>query len=222
MLRPKKKITKKELKHDPLLDTLEKGKEYFEENSKQIVTVLSVVVIIFLLSWGWMNNRASTKNEAMLANTKITIAAMQGLDANVLSELEMIVEEYGNREEIAQSTLQLGIARMDSGDYSGARKLFTRLARRSDKHLKAAGKLKLANLSEKEADYATAASIYQEVAKLDLGAASDYASLQAGYAFLMAGNVEKARNIATELLNDDPTGNFRAQVKYFEGKVLEK
>jgi len=222
MLKPRKKITKKELKHDPLLDFIDKGKEYYDENSKQLLTGLVVLALVFLLVWGWMNSRETSRNEAMLANTRITLAAMQGLNENVVSELELIVEEYGNNDAIAQSELLLGTARMDSGDYQGARELFSRLAKSSDKHLQAAGKLKLAFLSEKEGDYSAAASLYQEVGLLDVEVASDYARLQAAYAFLQAGQVDEAENIVAELLKDEPAGDFREQVKYLEGKVLEK
>ena len=96
MLKPKKKLTKKELKHDPLLDTLEKGKEFYEENSKQIMTGVVAFLAIIVLAWGWMNSMEATKNEAMLADTKATLAVMGGIDDNVLAELERVVDEYRN------------------------------------------------------------------------------------------------------------------------------
>jgi len=96
MLTPKKKLTKKELKHDPLLDTLEKGQQFYEENSKQILTGVVAVAVIIVLAWGWMNNLETTRSEAMLASTKATIAAVTGMDDNVLAELERVVDEYGD------------------------------------------------------------------------------------------------------------------------------
>jgi predicted negative regulator of RcsB-dependent stress response len=222
MLTPKKKLTKKELKHDPLLDTLEKGQEFFEENSKQIITGVAAVVIVILLAWGWMNNLEATRSEAMLASTKATVAAMGGVDDNVLAELERVVNEYGNDAAISQATYELGVARLKENDISGARELFTTLAESKDKQLKLAGKLKLAYIYEKEDNYADAAALYSEVGSLKNGVVSDYAKLQAGYAYIADGNVTKADNIVKELLNKNPTGKFLEQVKYLEGKVLEK
>jgi predicted negative regulator of RcsB-dependent stress response len=220
MLTPKKKLTKKELKHDPLLDTLEKGKEFYEENSKQIMTGAIAVVAVIILGWGWMNNQAATRNEAMLANTKATLAAVGGVDDNVLAELER--DQYGDNSVISQATYQLGVARLDADDLSGARDLFTVLANSSDKQLKVAGKLKLAFINEKEANYGDAASLYSEVGAMGAGIVSEYATLQAGYAYVSAGNVVQAENIVAELLSEKPTGKFLEQVKYLEGKVLEK
>lgn len=222
MLKPKKKLTKKELKHDPLLDTLEKGKEFYEENSKQIMTGVVAFLAIIVLAWGWMNSMEATKNEAMLADTKATLAVMGGIDDNVLAELERVVDEYSGKSVIAQSTYQLGVARLKADDLSGAKDLFTTLANGSDKQLSIAGKLKLAFIDEKEANYEDAASIYSEIGAMDEGVVSEYASLQAGYAYVSAGNVARAENIVADLLNKKPTGKFLEQVKYLEGKVLEK
>ena len=222
MLKPKKKLTKKELKHDPLLDTLEKGKEFYEENSKQIMTGVVAFLAIIVLAWGWMNSMEATKNEAMLADTKATLAVMGGIDDNVLAELERVVDEYSGKSVIAQSTYQLGVARLKADDLSGAKDLFTTLANGSDKQLSIAGKLKLAFIDEKEANYEDAASIYSEIGAMDEGVVSEYASLQAGYAYVSAGNVAQAESIVADLLKEKPTGKFLEQVKYLEGKVLEK
>ena len=222
MLTPRKKLTKKELKHDPLLDTLEKGKEFYEENSKQIMTGAVAVVAMIILAWGWTNNQQTTRNEAMLANTKATLAAVAGVDDNVLTELERVVDEYGDNSVISQATYQLGVARLDADDLSGAIEMFSTLANGSDKQLKIAGKLKLAFIHEKEANYAEAAALYNEVSGMGAGVVSEYATLQAGYAYVSAGNVDQAKNIVADLLSGNPTGKLLEQVKYLEGKVLEK
>jgi len=222
MLTPKKKLTKKELKHDPLLDTLEKGQEFYEENSKQIITVAVSIVVVLILAWGWMNNLETTKSEAMLASTKATIAALGGMDENVLAELERVVNQYGDNNAVSQATYQLGVARLKESDISGARELFTTLANSSDKQMQIAGKLKLAYIFEKEANNGDAAELYDQVGALKAGVVSEYAKLQAGYAYMADGNLIKADKIVKELLDEKPAGKFLEQVKYLEGKVLEK
>ncbi|MCF7807744.1 MAG: tetratricopeptide repeat protein [Candidatus Marinimicrobia bacterium] len=222
MLTPKKKLTKKELKHDPLLDTLERGQEFYEANSKQILTGVGIVALAVLLTWGWMNSRDSFKNEAMLANTKTTMAAMQGMNSNVISELELVISEYGKNDLVALSALQLGSARLDSGDIAGARELFEHVAKNSDEFLRAAGKMKLAYLAERESEYLKAAKMYAAVSSMDLFSISKSAKLQAGYAYLNGGQPEKTRSIVDELLADELDVKFRQDVKYLEGKVQEK
>jgi len=222
MLTPKKKITKKELKHDPLLDSLEKGKEFYEENSKQILSGAVAVVVVIVLVWGWMNSMEANRNEAMLASTKATLAAMGGINDNVLAELEQVVDEYGDINAISQASYQLGVARLQADDINGARDIFLPMANSSDTQVEIAGKLKLAYIYEKEANYAGAAELYNEVAALDENIVSDYARLQAGYAYIADGDIAQADMIVKELLEEKPTGKFLEQVKYLEGKVLEK
>ncbi len=222
MLAPKKKLTKKELKHDPLLDTLEKGKEIYEEYSKQIVSAIVAVIIIMLLGWGWMNNRETTNNAAMLAGTRATLAAMSGMNDNVTSELEQVVSEYAGNPNILQASYQLGLAKIKAGDLSGARDIYSDMAHSSDSQMKTAGQLKLAYIDEKEANYTNAAELYAQVGMTADGLIADYAKLQAGYAYFEAGNIAQANEMVTDLLADEPIGKFKEYVKYLEGKVLEK
>lgn len=44
MLKPKRKITIKEIKQDPLLETIFKGQQYFNEN-KRLITLIEVIVL---------------------------------------------------------------------------------------------------------------------------------------------------------------------------------
>ena len=222
MLKARKKLTKKELKHDPLLDTLEQGKEFFETHKQKIYGAGIGLVVVVLLGWGWMNNRNSTNNEAMLANTKATLAANMGINENVRAELENVVAEYGSNSNIAQTRLELGSAKLAEDDFTGARVEFEKLAASSDKQTRMAGKLKLAYLSEREGDPAAAAKLYESVAKLDQGLVSDYARLQAGYAYLAANETTKCKAILAELLAAEPVGKFKENVEYLQGKVLEK
>lgn len=222
MLKPKKKITKKELKHDPMLDAMEQAKEFFEENSQQIYYAIGGLVVVILLVWGWMSSQTSTNNEAMLANTKAVIAATAGVDENVKMELENVVNEYGNNKFITQSSYELGVQMIKDGDFAGARNIFEGLASSSDQLTRIAGKLKLAYVSEKEADYASAARLYNEVAALDAGKNSEYAKVQAGYAFLAAGDAAAAAQIAEEVLSEEPKGKYKEAVEYLAGRAVEK
>lgn len=222
MLKARKKLTKQELKHDPLLDTLEKGKDFFEANKQQIYIAVGAVLLVLLGGWAWMNNVETTNNKAMLANTKANLAATQGMNDDVLSQLEAVVAEYGSNKNVSQTILKLGMAKLSEADYSGARAEFQKLATSRDAQTQVAGKLKLAYLSELEQDYTTAAKYYTEISIKEKGLVAKYAKLQSGYAYLAADDVARAKIIADELMADDPTGNFKENVEYLQGQVLEK
>ncbi len=220
MLKARKKLTKQELKHDPLMDTLEKGKDFIESYKQQIYMAAGAAAILILVGLYWINSVQSTNNEAMLANTKATLAASQGINDAVISELEGVVSEYGSNKNISQSILQLGMAKLSDKDYSGARMEFEKLANSSDTQTKIAGKLKLAYLAEQE--LSAAAAQYAAVAKISKGLVSKTAKLQSANAYYLAGNMEKAASIVDELLATEPVGTFKENVEYLQGKVLEK
>jgi outer membrane protein assembly factor BamD (BamD/ComL family) len=222
MLKARKKLTKQELKHDPLMDTLEKGKDFIESYKQQIYMAAGAAAILILVGLYWINSVQSTNNEAMLANTKATLAASQGINDAVISELEGVVSEYGSNKNISQSILQLGMAKLSDKDYSGARMEFEKLANSSDTQTKIAGKLKLAYLAEQEQDFSAAAAQYAAVAKISKGLVSKTAKLQSANAYYLAGNMEKAASIVDELLATEPVGTFKENVEYLQGKVLEK
>jgi len=47
MLKPKKKLTKKELKQDPFLEKVDKIETYFEHNKQKIVQIIIAALVLF-------------------------------------------------------------------------------------------------------------------------------------------------------------------------------
>ena len=222
MLTPKKKLTKKELKHDPLVDGIEKGKEFYEEYSKQIMGGLAGLILVIFLGWVWMDSMESARHEAMLAGTKATVTAAAGMDEGVLTQLEEVFTTYGSKPEVANANFQLGIARLEAGDLPGAEALFSEMAQSSDRQLAIAGALKLAYIAERNNDHLGAAELYLTVSAKATGATADWAKLQSAYAFQSAGNNVKANEIIAEMLDAEPKGKLAEEVRYLEGKLLEK
>ncbi|MCR4416580.1 MAG: tetratricopeptide repeat protein [Ignavibacteria bacterium] len=142
MLAPKKKISKKEIKQDKLVETYFKAKTFFEENQKTILIGLgSFVVIVFLIIY-FVRRSGEREIEAttMLGNV-INLydqgqyqQAIDGVPAKKIRGLKYIADEYGNTESgeaakifLANSYYQLG--KIDEAlkyyeDYDGDNKLF--------------------------------------------------------------------------------------------------
>ena len=221
MLKARKKLTKKELKHDPLLDALESSKDFVEDNKQQIGLAAGAVVGVLLVGWMWMSSQTTTNNAAMLANTKSMIAMLSPTPAAV-DELENAVLDFGNNKNIGTAKLELAAVYIDSGNIAGAKDLLDELASSSDIILKEAGQLKLAYVAELEGDYATASKLYMKVADKAKGVIAKTAKLQAGYAYNSAGNKAMASQIAEELAAESPTGKFKESIEYLQGLALEK
>ena len=57
MLKPSRKILRKEIKKDPLLDSIEKIENRFEENRKTIIYVLFFFVAIIIVGSIYFSNQ---------------------------------------------------------------------------------------------------------------------------------------------------------------------
>ena len=117
MLKARKKITKKEIKHDPFLESIYKTKEYFEEN-KQLITrigvgIVAVVVIVFMLN---KNSKAEKEaSEAALGKAFVNLSI--GDRDNGLLQLELLVDDYSGSEAAQRSLFMLARLYYEQKDY---------------------------------------------------------------------------------------------------------
>ena len=117
MLKARKKITKKEIKHDPFLESIYKAKEYFEEN-KQLITrigvgIVAVVVIVLILN---KNSKAEKEaSEAALGKAFVNLSI--GDRDNGLLQLELLVDDYSGSEAAQRSLFMLARLYYEQKDY---------------------------------------------------------------------------------------------------------
>ena len=117
MLKARKKITKKEIKHDPFLESIYKTKEYFEEN-KQLITrigvgIVAVVIIVLILN---KNSKAEKEaSEAALGKAFVNLSI--GDRDNGLLQLELLVDDYSGSEAAQRSLFMLARLYYEQKDY---------------------------------------------------------------------------------------------------------
>ena len=94
MLKPQRKITRNEIKRDPLLDTLEKIESGFE-NNKKIVTNAGLLIIAFVVgTYIFYNN---SKQNDLESNSAIGIAMIAYSNAdyeNAKFQFETVVSNF--------------------------------------------------------------------------------------------------------------------------------
>ena len=106
MLTPKKKITKKEIKQDKLIETFFKVRTFYEENQKTLlITVGSLVVIILLVIY--LTNRVKERDiesTTLLGNVLSLYdqgqyqQAIEGIPGKKIKGLRSIADEYDGTE----------------------------------------------------------------------------------------------------------------------------
>ncbi len=223
MLKPKKKLTKRELRRDPLLESIEKVKSYLEENSTRLLYGVGGVVVVILLAWGWNNSRESARIEAQLANTRVTAAYMNGVNGDVLSDLETVVAQYGDTHQASQSKYYLAVSRADSGDAAGARTLLMELVEDTDDPLLQTGAaVRLAELEEQSENYGKAGDWYMRAAGFSSPSIAEAAKIHAAYAYYYSVNPQECQRILDEIMAGEPQGTRKEEVEYLEGMLAGK
>jgi TolA-binding protein len=104
MLRPKKKISKRELKEDALVTSYVKATGWYEANKKAIGIGALILAVLVVASIAFLNNRRSGNEKAMTELGKIYTyydnaqyaVAIDGVPERNIAGLKSIVDNYGS------------------------------------------------------------------------------------------------------------------------------
>ncbi|MEX2191501.1 MAG: tetratricopeptide repeat protein [Bacteroidota bacterium] len=216
MLKPKKKITKREMKQDKLVTTYFEAQSWFESNRKRVSSLFFSLLVVGIAIWFYYNNR-STQNLAATADLGRIIRyydagnfqiAVYGSPQENMRGLQQIVDEYGGTESGEFATFYLANAYFAIGDYDKALQYYED-ADLSDDGLKAAVKAGIASCHEVKGNHAEAADYFEQAAQMDSRKLHTAERLfHAGNNYLLAGNKEKADEALKKLKANFPTSPY--------------
>ena len=128
MLKPRRKIIKKELKKDPYIDFLSKVKNNVDENKKLYMRlVLGTVVIITALLF-FRNNLQNSKDAGAESLGKALVTLASGDLDNATLQVEFIADEYDNNEAGTLAKYYLARAHFNDKDYLAAYSYLNQIA----------------------------------------------------------------------------------------------
>jgi len=125
MLKPKRKITKQELKKDPFLEFIADTQQWISDRKKIIyqvvVGVIAVVAIVYFVS----NSRANNNEAASAMLGKALLSQDLGDTENTRFELQNLVDEFSGTESGILGTYYLGKSFFDENNYDKSLKYLT-------------------------------------------------------------------------------------------------
>ena len=128
MLKPRRKIIKKELKKDPYIDFLSRAKNNVDENKKLYMRlVLGTVVIIVALLF-FRNNLQNSKDAGAESLGKALVTLASGDLDNATLQFEFIADEYDNNEAGTLAKYYLARAHFNDKDYLAAYSYLNQIA----------------------------------------------------------------------------------------------
>jgi len=117
MLKPRRKIIKKELKKDPYIEFLAKAKNNVDENKtlymRWALGAVSVLVAVVFVS----NNLQKSKDAAAVSLGKALVTLANGDVDNATLQFEFVADEYDNNESGTLAKYYLARAHFNDKDY---------------------------------------------------------------------------------------------------------
>lgn len=197
MLKPKRKITKKEIKRDPLLETVYKGQQYIEDHGKQLTRVGGGILAVVLLVVIVQSSRSGAEAEADGILASALSHQNAGNNTSAIADLDQLIDQYPSTNSGAAALYYLARIQLSEGDYAEARtNIESFVSSGSSASLKAGAYQMLGEVEEVEKNYSAAARNFE--------LASDYAVaeisarrnlMKAAALFLKSGNLEKTQSL---------------------------
>ena len=208
MLKPRKRITKQELKEDKLVKITLQVKTYIDDNYRQVVTVALAVfaVIVIFVVYGQLKSQTRDQAQAELGIAQVEYSN-KNLD-NASERLTRLIEEYGSTDEGQQGMLMLANIYYQQKKYADAESYFQEFvdSYSGSNVLLSSGYAGLAACKEIARDFLTAAELYETAAN----AADDYIESDnflylSGICYVKAGDIDKGKEIFQKIIDSSKT-----------------
>ena len=217
MFKPRKKISKKELKHDKLVTWYFEVNDYVTKNQKAILTIgISVIVAALLLFFLFIKPHQENEQLASTALGNITgfydykqyQMAMEGIPERNVIGLKKIVEEYGGTKAGEIAKIYLGNCYLILKDFDNAFKCFDDFGG-SDKMFKVSALAGKGSAYEGKKQYNEAAAEFEKAAdKASDDLQTPENLMDAARNYNLAGNKKKALELVEKIKTDYPRSTY--------------
>ena len=122
MLRPKKKITKKEIQRDPFLETVDQAQAHLEENRSKYLQV-GIAIVALLIGFNVISNNSQIRNKEASSSLGDALLTLDINDQTTAQfQLETVINEYENTASASLAEYYLGKMSYDNNDTFNAEK----------------------------------------------------------------------------------------------------
>ncbi|MEJ5262791.1 MAG: tetratricopeptide repeat protein [Ignavibacterium sp.] len=224
MLTKRKKLTKKEIKEDKLVEFYYKTQSYIEENKNKVLMYVGAFAIVVVAVIFFLNYRSSRNEEAGKLLSRVMdlyeqgsyLEAIEGKQGTNLVGLKKIVEDFGSTENGETAKIYLANSYAFLGQYEKALEYYEDYGGSNDIY-KAAALAGQAGYYASKGEYEKAADLFKKAANVSKINPSrpDYL-LRAGINYMKAGQKDEAKALFQIIRDDYKTSTAFAQVdRYF-------
>lgn len=224
MLTKRKKLTKKEIKEDKLVEFYYKAQNYIEENKNRVLMYAGALAIVIVAVIFYLNFRSSQNEEAGALLARVIdlydqgsyLEAIEGVQGKNLVGLKKIVEDYGSTENGETAKIYLANSYAFLGQYEKAFELYEDYGGSNDIY-KAAALAGQAGYFASKGEYEKAANMFKKAANVsEINPSRPDYLLRAGINFMKAGQKDEAKTLFQIIKDEYKTSTAFAQVdRYF-------
>lgn len=210
MLQKKKKLSKKEIKEDKLINFYTSSVEFFEKYQSKIFIYAGVLVIAAAAVYFYVNQKNEDNQKAGLELSRVMslydggsyLEAIEGKQGSNIIGLKEIVEKYGGTENGETAKIYMADSYTFLSNYDEAFKFYKDYSGSID-YFKAAALAGQAGYYAMKGDYEKAANLYLNASKQSAVNSQnpDYL-LNAGIYFLKSGEKDEAKILFNKIKED--------------------
>lgn len=210
MLKPKRRITRQQIKEDKLFTFAAKVTNFYDNNSRNIFVGVGIVVVLVVAVVFYFNSRAQAERSATFELTMAKIEIGQGNFGAAETKLIQLIDTYGGTPSGGDASFFLGNVQLFLENWDGAVQALQQYLDRfgKDPMMSAAAMAGIGFAREHQGQYPEAGEHYFEAATTYPNEfnAPQYL-MDAGRCYDLAGDSEKARDtyeVVIELYKDSP------------------
>lgn len=224
MLAKKKKLTKKEIKEDKLVEFYYKTQSYIVENKNKVLMYVGAFAVVVVAVILFLNYRSSRNEEAGKLLSRVMdlyeqgayLEVIEGKQGTNLVGLKKVVGDYGSTENGETAKIYLANAYAFLGQYDKAFELYEDYGGSNDIY-KAAALAGQAGYYANKEDYEKAANLFKKAANVsEINPSRPDYLLRAGINFMKADQKDEAKALFQIIKDNYKTSTAFAQVdRYF-------
>ena len=120
MLKPKKKILRKEIKKDPVLEKISQAEHFVRENGKMLFYILIALIVVVVLSVAMIKSKKRANREAAGQLGMAEVAFASGDVDNAIVQFEALIDKDPGTKSAGMATILLAQAYISKDDYPSA------------------------------------------------------------------------------------------------------
>jgi tetratricopeptide (TPR) repeat protein len=223
MIQKKKKLSRKEIKEDKLVNFYKNSVDFFDNYKSKVYLYGGILVVVAAVVYFYINQKAESNEKAGLELSRVMtlydngsyLEAIEGRQGSNIIGLKRIVDEFSGTENGETAKIYLANSYSFLGNYEEAFKYFKDYNGSID-YFEAASLAGQAGYYATHEDYEKAANMYLMASKISkVNSQNPNYMLNAGIYFLKTGDEEEAKILFDKIKEDYSTSlAFREVDKY--------